>query len=261
MSFSIQEFQSNLSTYSERASADKFDVLISLPKQLISPSPIVKALSAVPVLQQPLQLFSKTLGTLIGGPLGSYGPRELALQCEAGELPGIEITPVEYRHYGFTRRIPHHLNFTPLTLTFFCTGQMMEKKLFDNWMNLCIAIDGNSAGLISYREDTDGHLQYEATIQIRQYNQVGYITYVAKATECMPIAVSPLTTNWSDNNTHRVTVTFLYTKWVSQSVPVPILSTAVNNFTNELGLGANFGVGVNNIVNQSFGPTILSSIF
>jgi len=261
MAFDINNFRSNLAGYSERVSADKFDVLITLPQQLVQPSPIVQTLLGFVDPAQLLQPIVNKISGLVGGPYGSFGAKELSLQCEASELPGIEIVPIEYRHYGFTRRIPHHFNFTPLTLTFFCNGQMMEKKLFDNWMNLCIGLDGNNAGLISYRQDSQGNSQYEGTIQIRQYNQEGYLVYVAKALECMPVSISPLTTNWSDNNTHRLTVTFLYTKWLSQSIPVPFFDQAVNNFTNQLGLGTNFGVGVNNITNQIFGPSTLSTLF
>src|SRR6185312_16607431 len=126
MAFQVNEFVHHYANYNERSSADKFYVMISLTN-----------------------LLTKSFG--------NFGSRELALECEQAEFPGIDVVPIEYRHYGFIRRIPHYLNFSPLSLTFYCNGQMLEKKLFDVWIQLCIPTDGNGPGLIQYRQDDSGN--------------------------------------------------------------------------------------------------------
>jgi len=232
MPFDINEFVQHFAAYNERAAVDKFDVLVALPTTLINTS-------------------------------GSYGSRELSLQCESAEFPGVELIPIEYRHYGFVRRIPHHINYSPISLTFYCTGQMIEKSLFDAWINTCINVGGNSAGLINYRQDNQGNLQYEGTIQIRQYNQQGDTTYVVQAEECMPVSISSLPTNWSDDSTHRVTVTFVFTKWQSQLLQTSDLDLPINNFTNQLlNVGAQFlnGSSSTKQLSQIIGRNSLSNI-
>jgi hypothetical protein len=205
MAFNITDFTSNLNDLGETARADKFDVVISLPRILDN---------------------------------GGMTAR-LALQCENAEFPGLDITPIEYRHHAFIRRIPYHLNYTPLNLTFYCTGAMLEKQLFDAWMNLCVA---KSTGLINYRQDSSGIPLYEATITVNQYDQVGNRTYFAQGIECFPISMSQLATNWSDDSSHRLSMTFAYTKWLTAADGATGASTRVQqssvpfvtNFTNEI---------------------------
>lgn len=207
MSFNVNEFISHLDQNNMVAHANMFNVNITVPTGLAS---------------------------------GGYGMRELQLTCESAELPGVDITPIEYRHYAFAKRIPHHFNFSPLSLTFYCTGTMMEKRFFDAWMNLCISKD---SGLINYRLDNNGNPQYESDITISQFDTAGHVTYFAQAFECMPISVSPLNTNWADDSVHRVNVQFLFTKWKNldegafnqspnaNNPGIPFVS----NFTNILG--------------------------
>jgi len=211
--FSITRFMSHYAAYSETARADKFDVMIALPNALV----------------------------------GSYGARELSLQCESAEFPGIDVVPIEYRHYGFIQRIPHHLTYTPLSLTFYCTGEMMEKKLFDSWMNEMIP---NDTGLVEYRFNNQGISNYEATIYVNQYDQFGRVTYYAQALEAMPISVGQINTNWSDDSTHRLTVTFAYTKWITDAdKDVATLKPRpqnVSNFLQDINKVINTGIDINN---------------
>jgi hypothetical protein len=204
MAFNVYDFLSNIENANEVAKADKFDVVFALPQQLTGP----------------------------------YGPVELALTCEASELPGIDITPIEYRHHAFIKRIPHHISYSPVTFTFYCTGQMLEKQFFDMWTDFCIP---KATGLVNYRLDNLGNPQYESSVTVNQYDQVGNRTYFAQLDEAWPISVSALNLNWSDDSIHRVTVTMVYTKWltaadgaVGASTPVQRGGGLINNFTNAL---------------------------
>lgn len=206
MAFKIGDFVNNLDQIDDVAKANHFDVVFALPQQLFN---------------------------------GTVTSATLALQCETAELPGVDITPIEYRHHAFTKRIPHHLNYAPLTLTFLCGGAMLEKQFFDLWIKLCVP---NSTGLVSYRQDSQGNPLYEALITINQYDQTGNQTYFAQAQEAFPISLSQMNVNWGDDSIQRLTVTFVFTKWltaqdgaVGQATPVSQSSLlGVNNFTNDI---------------------------
>ena len=220
MAFDIGSFVSNLDQIDEVSKSNHFDVVFALPQ------------------------------TLIGG---SVTTSMLALQCEGAELPGIDVTPIEYRHHAFTKRIPHHLIYQPLNLTFICGGALLEKQFFDLWIKLCVP---NNTGLVQYRQDAQGNPMYEALITINQYDQIGNRTYFAQAQEAFPISLSQMNVNWSDDSIHRLNVTFVFTKWltqqdgaIGQSTPVSqggLLS--INNFTNDI---SSLVRGIQSVVNGS----------
>lgn len=221
MAFDITNFIAHYEAYTETARADKFEVIINLPANLNS----------------------------------GYGSRELALTCESAEFPGVDVTTIDYRHYGFIKRIPHHLNYTPLNLTFYCTGEMMEKKIFDTWIHQLMI--PNDTGLVQYRKDASDMDNYESTIIINQYDQFGRVTYYAEAHEALPISISQLGLNWSDDSTHRLNVSFAFTKWITDAdkatsslKPRPIDS---NNFLNQINKVINSGLGIRNGVLSQIG--------
>lgn len=133
MAFKIDEFRTHYSRYNEFAKADKFDVLINSPSALKN-SP--------------------------------FGSSQLALQCEVAELPGRNVSMIEYRHYGFTERIPHHNSYGDITLGFYCNGNLTEKKFFDLWMDSMVP---QESGLVNYTKQGSENL-YSTEIRIRQYS-------------------------------------------------------------------------------------------
>jgi hypothetical protein len=229
MAFQINDFLAALNNNGDRATADKFDVYLKIPS---------------------------ALSTL------SKNYNQLYLMCEGAELPGADITPIEYRHYGFIQRIPHHYTFYPLTLTFYCTGYMFEKRFFDAWLNLLI---DKKSGLLNYRLDSGGSPNYETNIFINQYAQDGTPSYWALFEDALPVSISQMNTNWGDDSTHRLTVQFLFTKWfngdeTNQSDPglaTNFSSTGsplISNFANQL-LGGTF----NNITRTINNPNNLEA--
>lgn len=197
----INSLIAHYAKYGDAAKTDKFDVNISLPSNLAA---------------------------------GDFRSGELALQCENAEIPNVDIVPIEYRHYGFTRRIPHHLQYSPLSLTFYCNSEMTEKKLFDSWINLCIP---NADGLVQYREDDAGYRNYESVIKINQYNMQGQLRYYAEMQDAFPISLSQMNMNWGDDSIHRLTVTFAFTKWITDADKAeasiqPLAQKKMTNYTN-----------------------------
>lgn len=212
MAFNINQFISHVSSQNEFSMADKYEVFITVPYFL----------SLIPNAVE-------------------WG-RGLLLTCENAELPGVDITPIEFRHYGFIQRIPHHLNFSPVNFTFYCTGKMLEKKFFDIWMDRLIPFN---TGLISYPEDDSGKLT--TTIEIKQYDNMANVNYHIKLFDAFPTSVMPLSLNWADESIHRLQVTLMYKRWTTintqhaaigdpsslnqTSTPMPS-SGGVNTYTN-----------------------------
>jgi hypothetical protein len=200
--FSIDDFRMNFSKNNEVSKTDKFDVYFTIPTQVSSGS--------------------------------SYGMRELSLQCEVSELPGRDVSMIEYRHYAFIKRIPHINQYGQITFTFYCTGALLEKKLFDRWMDLMIPVD---TGLVNYSEDNSGSPLYETTIAINQYDQSRNLIYTVNLISALPISVSNMGQNWADDSIHRLSVTFAFLKWTSDQTTastnqVPSSDAPVTNFTN-----------------------------
>lgn len=176
MAFKITNFLSNLQDQAETSRADKFDVMIVIPNKLTS----------------------------------LMGMETLSLVCEATELPEVGINPIEFINYGFVQRIPFHLTFAPIALTFICTGKMKEKIFFDTWVNNMIPFNN---GLIYYPDDNN----YKTSIKIIQYNLTGKPIYTVDLQEAFPLNVSSLPLSWSNDQIHRLTVNFSYKRWNSEA--------------------------------------------
>lgn len=195
--FNIDNFRSNLDAHREVAKVDKYDVQIMIP------------------------IILNQYGTI----------SDLTLQCEAAEFPGRDITMIEYRHYGFIRRIPHMNQYGQASFTFYAAGDMWEKKMFDQWMEAMIP---TNTGLVSYPEDDSGAHRYDTSIYVNQYDMTGALQYQVKLEEAMPTSISPLATNWATDDIHRLTVNFVFKKWSTVDTTnstTNVLGT-VNNFVN-----------------------------
>lgn len=199
--FSINSFLGHLNAQKEFAYASKFNCMITVPS------------------------FLESL---------NYG-RELILSCENAELPGVEVSQIELRHYSFTQRVPAKLSFAPITVLFYCTGKMMEKRFFDTWADNTIPFN---TGLVEYPLDAGVY----STVTINQFDLQGNISYAVKLIDAYPISVSPLILNWADDSVNKLQVVFAYKKWLTvdtQKMEISdgqssqtIEQTLINNMNN-----------------------------
>ena len=134
----------------------------------------------------------------------------LTAACNAAELPGVNISPVEFRHYAFTQRIAHYPVFSPITLNFYCFGGMYERDYFEFWMNQLVSFQ---SGLVRYPQDSNGNPLTTSDISITQYANNNTPNYIVKLFGAFPLAIGPMTVNWADDRIHEMAVTFGYTKW------------------------------------------------
>lgn len=195
MAFKINDFRTHFSKNNEFARADKFEAWITVSN---------------PILQ-------KMMGT-----------KELALQCEISELPGRAASMIEFRHHAFVNRIPHYNVFQDVNFTFYCNGNMTEKKFFDQWMDLMVPVQ---TGLVNYFDET----AYATEIKIKQYgNTVGKdgkpeVIYECTLIDAIPTSIAPLALNWQDDSIQRLQVNFAYKKWYPAGYnPIPVAEPAAN---------------------------------
>lgn len=175
MAFKIDKFLDHFDKHLDFAKVSKFDVRIAPPKGI------------------------------------SADTYDLRFQCEAAELPGYNVNSVDNRRYGVAQPVASVPSFADITLTFICAGDMWERKLFDQWMNIVIPINNYNP---NYKENYTS-----PKIEIVQYNEASSSNnteqspYAISLFEAFPITVAPMQLNWGDDAIHRLAVTFKYNYW------------------------------------------------
>lgn len=156
--------------------------------------------------------------------------KDLTFQCESAELPGRNISTSDILIAGPLIKLPYTNNYNDITFTFYCTNDMYEKRIFDDWMNVICSREQNT---LAYRED------YATTIGIFQYDEGGdkrpwpALTYGVKLIDAFPISTNQMSLSWSDDNIHRLSVTFAYTQYepvakITNLIPIPIIGDSLN---------------------------------
>lgn len=170
----LQEFRSSFTT--DLARPAHFDVFLSVPP-----------------------LFSSS----------EFGPgiattERLTFRCESAQVPGREIATQDLKIYGPVEKLPYHSNYGDATLTFICSSSMVEKNLFDLWMDYI-----NPPETWNFRFKNN----YVTNIDVIQYDPTRKNTYQVTLIDAFPIGMSQLDLNWADDGYHRLSVTFAYTYW------------------------------------------------
>lgn len=151
--------------------------------------------------------------------------------CEAAELPGYNINPIESKVGSLSWYVPSTANMNEIQLTFLCTSNMDEKTNIDVLMRMLTYRDGFSGIYGSTRsQDFAPYAQYLNSamfdIKIQQFPESGskriYPTqqnywderYIVQIEEAFPISMQPLPLSWGDTEgIHRLLVSFRYTTW------------------------------------------------
>jgi hypothetical protein len=195
------------------AKPSRFEVVIPLPPYIAK---FVSSTALEALFNLPNAIFgtiTDTIGSAIGqSPLGANSTlsRYLALQCEAAELPGRTIMTHEAKIYGPTYKVPYQSQFGDgtITLTFLCTNEFWERKLFDRWLEAINPSDTNNV-----RFPKDEETRYMTPIKVIQYDDFIKQIYAVELMDAYPIGISSQALSWSDDNFHRLQVQFAYQKY------------------------------------------------
>ena len=217
MSFSPQLFLSNIKAKDGLAKPSRFEVILPIPKYVNS---FIEQSIYEKILNAPNAFFTD-ITSGIKNLFGVSGDKEdeqsqssnaaisryLALQCETAELPGRTIQAQDVKIYGPTFKVPFQTQFEPTTLTFICTNEFYERKLFDNWLNCIMPLDTNN---LRYSKGTE--TRYLTNIKIIQYDDFIKQIYAVELMDAFPIGVATQPLSWGEDGFHRVSIQFAYQK-------------------------------------------------
>jgi hypothetical protein len=213
MSFSPNLFLAHMRSKDGPAKPSRFEVVIPLPPYIAK---FVSNTALEGLFNLPNAIFgtiTDTIGSAIGqSPIGANSTlsRYLALQCEAAELPGRTLMTQEAKVYGPTYKVPYQSQYGDgtITLTFICTNEFWERKLFDRWLESINPSDTNNV-----RFPKDETTRYMTPIKVIQYDDFIKQIYAVELIDAFPIGVSAQSLSWSDDNFHRLQVQFAYQKY------------------------------------------------
>ena len=134
--------------------------------------------------------------------------RYLALQCESAELPGKTFATADVKIYGPTFKVPYQTQYADTTLTFLCTNEFYERKLFGRWMESVMPTDTNNL-----RFPKGQSSRYLTNIKIIQYDEFIKQIFAVELMDAFPIGVAPQALSWSEDGFHRLSIQFAYQKY------------------------------------------------
>ena len=165
--------------------------------------------------------FSVIFTKVPAGVMGGESVKELNLMCESVAVAGRSVQSLLDRQYGLNREVAYNgPTYTPITLSFLCSGDYAEKRIFDRWNNKCVDI---SKGYdVAYYRDYIGEMKVQ-TLSVK--GEYGYaITYK----ECWPKTVAAIELNHSTVNAPvRMTVELSYAYWESNDISINNVAPSV----------------------------------
>ena len=217
MAFSPNLFLANVRSKDGLAKPCRFEVILPIPpyiNEFIGNSILEK------ILNFPNSIFSNVSDAVNsafgrGGQQDEYSKtsnssmsRNLALQCESAELPGKTMQTADVKIYGPTFKVPYQTQYSDTSLTFLCTNDFYERKLFDRWMEAIHPTDTNNL-----RFPKGDKSRYMTNVKIIQYDDFIKQIYAVELIDAFPIGVASQAVSWSDDSFHRLQVQFAYQKY------------------------------------------------
>jgi len=145
-------------------------------------------------------------------------PRDISILCESVQLPGRQITTIDYTAERQAIKVPYGVINEDVTMSFILTNDMFMKKLFDAWLTGIIDIDRYRVG---YKKD------FTTDIIIQQLNQQNIPVYGVRLENAFPITVNAVNLDSNAENTvQKLSVTLSYENYVPEDIVDTIKSTA-----------------------------------
>lgn len=221
MSFSPNLFLSHVRGKDGLAKPSRYEVILPIPpyiSRFIGNSILEK------ILNLPNSVFNDVSGAINSGIGKLFGSGEktdefskssntqitryLALQCETAEIPGKTLQTADVKIYGPSFKVPYQTMYADTTLTFVCTNDFYERKLFDRWIEAIHPPDTNNL-----RFPKSELTRYMTNIKVIQYDDFIKQIYAVELLDAFPIGVAPQGLSWSEDGFHRLSVQFAYQKY------------------------------------------------
>lgn len=253
MAFSPDTFLANINAKDGLARPNRYEVILPIPQYIdnfVSQSIFEKILN---VPNSIITDISDGINSVLNGDSLNTGTRTanpsitryLSLQCESAELPGKTIATKDVKVYGPTYKVPYQTLYSETNLTFLCTNEFYERKLFERWAECIMPSDTNNL-----RYAKDDATRYMTNIKIVQYDEFIKQIFAIELIDAYPISIASQQLSWSDDNFHRLGIQFAYQKY-----------RVIYNGTYDVGaaIGSLFGAKASRVLNSAqrgFGNTI-----
>ncbi len=159
-------------------------------------------------LQSPNKFFVEILFPRgIIGNTNANSDQTLDLYCESASIAGRNVNSVVEIQYGRRREMAYNApTYTPVTLSFYCSEGLREKRQFD-WWNEYI-VNSQKGYDVAYYKD------YIADMVVKTLDRTGEISHEVIYRECYPKTISAVELNHNTTNaTARLTVEMQYSYW------------------------------------------------
>lgn len=140
-------------------------------------------------------------------------------RCEQAEFPGRTLSTMDDTSFGGPQsKMAYDTTYNDITITVICDKDMRERTFFERWMDDIVSTprftdNGNitfgESGLVGYPMN----YQNGKILKISQLDESGKTLYSYSCIHCYPIAITPMTANWEENNTYQrfqATLTYRY---------------------------------------------------
>ena len=217
MSFSPNLFLSNVRAKDGLAKPSRFEVVLPIPSYINS---FIGNSILEKILNFPNSIFSD-VSDAVNSAFGRQGAQDeqsktsnssmsryLALQCESAELPGKTFQTADVKIYGPTFKVPYQTMYGDTTLTFLCTNEFYERKLFERWMEAIHPTDTNNL-----RFAKGAQSRYMTNIKIIQYDDFIKQIHAVELIDAFPIGIASQALNWGEDGFHRLGIQFAYQKY------------------------------------------------
>ena len=215
MSFSPNLFLSNMKAKGGPAKSNRFEVMLPIP---IFVANNIEDNVFERILNFPTTIVSDVTNAIFPSKSKednlAYSrtdiSRYLALQCETAELPGKTLQTADVKIYGPTFKVPYQTQYQETTLTFLCTNEFYERKLFEKWLLAIMPSDTNN---LRFANDYENETRYLTDITIMQYNESVKQVFAVELKDAFPIGMASQQLSWSDDSLHRLSIQFSYKKY------------------------------------------------
>lgn len=230
MTFSPNSFLSNINAKGGLARPSRYQVVLPIPPyiaQFVKNSLIEKILNLPnSIMSDVTDAINNALGSG-GGASRSANPtmtRYLALQCESAELPGKNLVTDDVKIYGPVFKVPYQTQYAETTLTFVCTNDFYERKLFERWMEAIMPTDTNNL-----RFPKGENSKYMTEITVKQYNDDVTQIFGVKLIDAFPISIAAQQLSWGDDSFHRLSIQFAYQRYEALTESSVDLGETISN--------------------------------
>jgi hypothetical protein len=211
---SIDTLKSTISKKGGLAKGNRFNVIFTPPTQSL------------------LNLNPETLvGSLLSGTFSVQNlisdPRDISLLCQSAQLPGRQISTIDYQAHKQAVPIPYTVINEDVQLKFLLTNDYYMKILFDNWESAIIDVPNYKIG---YKKD------FSTDVVIQQLNEKNVPVYGVKLENAFPTTVTAIELdNSAENTVQELSVTLSYDNFVPEG-PVSSTGSALRQASRLLGI-------------------------